>query len=240
MKKKSKAFKIIVEILLVLVILVAFYQYAYPYIFIKTIESKLMTKYNTAEVEVKDPIACAICTSEIDGTCANTKIKLNCFTYDATVNGAKEYIKYDNFKLDISLLNIAIELYDKTNELVKNIDYDNITYREGNNNEINITVDKNLEDLLNRNYLKRLDNINLGLYEKYPEAKLPGNNYLNFYINYKDGYVINMNQLKSGVPGDKSNYMIFSNKNTKKELYYVSPIISGDVDSIINAIKNLK
>lgn len=239
-QKSSKIFRIIVEILLIIMIIIVFYHFVYPRIFIKSIRSQLMVDYNTPNVVVSDPIECAKCTSEMDGVCANTKIKYNCFTYEVNVNGAKDYVEYDNFKLDHTLLDISIQLFETTNKAAKNIEYDNITYHnEYRKNEINITVNKNLSDILDYKYFQKLDTMNGILYEKYPTAQIPGN-YLNFYIHYKDGYTINLNQLKSGLSGNGTNYMIFSCEGNSNELYYESPITEDRVDLAIVKIKNLK
>ena len=109
-QKSSKIFRIIVEILLIIMIIIVFYHFVYPRIFIKSIKSQLMVDYNTPNIVVRDPIECAKCTSEMDGVCANAKIKYNCFTYEVNVNGAKDYVEYD-------ITPIVIPLFFRNNQI---------------------------------------------------------------------------------------------------------------------------
>ena len=215
--KKISIKKIIIQIIGICIILVLFYHFAYPRIFYASIKNELMVSYNTSTVSVKKPRECKKCS--IDGKCSG--IKFNCFEYDVRVGAFSEKVKYDNYKLDYSELNNTITYTNNILGIGKKIKYETIILNdERNKKEVTIVVNENLLDILDPFYLEQLDDMNVSLYNYYPDAEIEGESF-NFYINYKDGYKVNLNQLKNGKKGLFSNYMVFT--YNKKAVYISSP-----------------
>ncbi len=214
--KKISIKKLLLQVVGIIVILILFYHFAYPRIFVASIKNQLMVAYNTNAVSVTNPRECKNCK---DGKCSG--IKINCFNYNARVGAFSETIEYSNYKLDYSKLNDTIVYTNSILEVGKKIKYETIImYDENNEKEVTIVVNDSLLNLLDIAYLNQLDDMNISLFNYYPDSNINGESF-NFYIKYKDGYRINLNQKKNGSGGIFSNYMVVIYKNKKE--YFMSP-----------------
>ena len=232
--KKISIKKLLFEFLGIIIILVLFYHFAYPRIFVASIKNQIMVAYNTNIVSVTNPRECKNCN---DGKCSG--LIFNCFNYDVRVGAFSEKVEYSNYKLDYTKLNDTIVYTNAILEVGKKIKYETIImYDENNKKQVTVIVNDKLLDLLDIGYLNQLDDMNISLYNYYPDSGINGDPF-NFYIKYKDGYTINLNQKKNGYGGAFSNYIVVIYKNKKE--YFTSPYETYEVaEENIETIKRLQ
>ncbi len=230
--KKIKKNNIIIISSIVVVILIIF---GICFCITPKITKEVKDKYGVKEAKIVGFHFCKVCDFWLDG-CISYKPKYNCQKFTVEADGARGVVVRENGYLNTEDVKLGLRCDKVIKQTLKILNYDDYEYEEEIGvRRIKIKAHQNLREIIDLDYLSKLDEVNIAIYKEFPTANDSFG--LQYDIYYNDGYIVGFNNIYSGY-SENSNKIIITKEGTDRKVVLSSPY--GDKQSGEKSIKDIK